>query len=242
MHTNENPFTCTMCEKVFTKNSYLKFHIRYHHEKSFNYVCKECGKGFMHLPLLISHELKHTGERPFSCDLCTKSFFAIRSMKDHMKQKHGPKTYFTCDVCKKTFDRLGSLTSHKRAHFEENKKFDCVACNKTFVLKCQLKKHITIISHMNSKSYSCELCEKRFTTNHLLKKHLTVHSGVKSHVCGMFGRVYYHKRSLMRHLIIAHSETQTLFSCDLCENKYFSENLLIEHKLKKHPKETPLTL
>jgi len=50
-------------------------------------MCRVCGKRFHHQSHIIRHERTHSGESPFVCDICQKSFMQLSSLKAH-KQKH----------------------------------------------------------------------------------------------------------------------------------------------------------
>jgi Zinc finger, C2H2 type len=52
------------------------------------YVCEECGMRFQRPSNLKVHILKHTGERPFTCDVCLKSFTTASNTTRHRKSLH----------------------------------------------------------------------------------------------------------------------------------------------------------
>ena len=47
-----------------------------------------CGKFFSELSNLRKHEKIHTGERPFTCKYCAKSFGVKRVLQRHIRTKH----------------------------------------------------------------------------------------------------------------------------------------------------------
>ena len=54
------------------------------------HTCDRCGKDFPTPSKLQRHNLTHTGERPFACDLCARGFTQLSHLKNHQKFSHNP--------------------------------------------------------------------------------------------------------------------------------------------------------
>lgn len=50
------------------------------------YKCKLCGKSFRQKNELIVHTRRHTGEKPFKCNICDKAFADISEQRRHVRR------------------------------------------------------------------------------------------------------------------------------------------------------------
>lgn len=82
---------CEHCGKMFTRNSFMKDHIRRTHLKEKNVSCTLCSEKFFDNYLLRLHMVKHEGERKFACTVCGKAFLRKSNLHSHMEmhKKYG---------------------------------------------------------------------------------------------------------------------------------------------------------
>ena len=99
VHADTKDFLCTLCGKAFPRMASLNVHYRRRHRDDVPdsakrpgpeqlYNCSACDKIFLSRQEAERHELRHTGAKPFSCDICSRSFTRKDKMKEHKRRVH----------------------------------------------------------------------------------------------------------------------------------------------------------
>jgi len=148
------PYSCTVCDRRFTRKRFLKVHQRVHSKEKF--LCIMCDAQFSQKELLNEHQQIHSGEKPFLCTICGTQFKHRASLIDH-KGIHSGEKPFICTVCNRRFRRRSHLNTHLRMHTGE-KPFVCSVCDKCFSRKSNLVAH--------GKRHTAENHRKRRLLNH----------------------------------------------------------------------------
>ena len=72
-----------MCDNSFAQKGTLKTHQLVHTEER-PYICNVCSQSFRDKRTLTVHQVTHTEERPFVCDACNRSFGCRSLLSSHI--------------------------------------------------------------------------------------------------------------------------------------------------------------
>ena len=117
--------------------------------------CETCGKVCGDKTKLREHRRKHTGERPYQCSFCEKTFATTGITKRHEDVTHTQTNFKICDECGSSFSTRGGLEAHlQKAHGILNR-FKCEKCSTYFLTEEGMKQHVAINS---CKESTCPVC------------------------------------------------------------------------------------
>ncbi|XP_033113586.1 histone-lysine N-methyltransferase MECOM-like [Anneissia japonica] len=113
-HNSERQYSCENCSKVFTDPSNLQRHIRTQHHGARCHACPECGKTFATSSGLKQHTHIHSSIKPFTCEVCLKSYTQFSNLCRHKRMHIDCRTRLKCMGCGQVFSTVTSLNKHRR--------------------------------------------------------------------------------------------------------------------------------
>ncbi|CAD7081209.1 unnamed protein product [Hermetia illucens] len=153
MRVHNSKHKCEECNKHFRTGTHLRAHEMRVHPGKWNAIqCGICERYFACKSDYFRHQLTHTKETPFECNMCPQKYRYKKFLENHMRQSHdineeelqeflkekyGRKSWlsgtFTCDICSMEMvraDVAAHLENHMLNRDVENKKNKSASNNK----------------------------------------------------------------------------------------------------------------
>ena len=169
------------------------------------------------------HEKTHSGEKPFSCNFCEKSFLWKDSLKNH-ELTHEKEKAFPCQYCTKTFTLKSYMLAHEKVHTGEG--YACEYCDKIFSLENNLKTHKRL--HLGDKPFSCKYCDQKFTQKSMAQGHERTHTGEKPFACDYCNKRFNRKDTLNNHKLRHTREEKP--KCSYCGKGFLNAVYVRKHE------------
>ncbi|KAL4239941.1 hypothetical protein ACF0H5_000737 [Mactra antiquata] len=234
-------YHCPFCKKTYpNRNKLYQAHVQWHCDESDRYMCEMCGEKFKYKRYYDVHKRRHTGERPYICEVegCGKDFRSPDGLKQH-KWVHENR-FFLCNYCGRKFKQPSLLNNHKKTHTEEWR-YTCIYCPEKFHTLWRFKKHLAhthpdkvtdIKEKFKITLHRCEMCPKVYYESEDYRCHLNTHKGIKPYPCTVCGKSFTDKSNMKAHEK-THSGGKKL-KCELCPRRFDEEKYLKAHVERLH--------
>lgn len=227
------PHKCRICSRFYKHYKSLKYHLKTHSKRPFDFKCQTCEASFAQKIDLEKHMRTHDGSRPYKCEECGSRFTQSSALKRH-ERIHANVKPFSCDDCGASFSQNSSLKRHRNSH-QQTKPFKCEFCQASFGGKQNLQAHVNSLHGdlptQKQQHFTCNVCSMTFLwKNNLLTHKKNAHQRSKGHTCTKCSKSFSSKSNLNRHCLQVHPELpeddakvdteKKPFACSACDQRF----------------------
>ncbi|RVE54827.1 hypothetical protein evm_000594 [Chilo suppressalis] len=194
---------CTICDKEFTKRAAYQRHMDEVHQPN-SVFCPVCDKSFTRKSTLLVHMKKHyeggegssagtaqPEDDAYACDVCGAQYDNENALKNHQIRQHG--------------EESGESEDDGEVPIAQPGEFTCGQCGDGVATPRDLIAHRSM--HATPTKFFCNICKVYFARALDLSSHTRARHADNEKVffpCAMCDRFYMNKKSLQRHIEMAH--------------------------------------
>jgi len=228
-HMNK-PCACVFCGEPSKMKNAVFVHSMQQQNERLHFVCDRCHQKLVHLE-----------ERPFSCNICKKSFISKDDFVSHSKvhKKEEFRKRVICNICKQVFTHVSTLRQHMISHSGEKSFSYEVAKDVSTPLKSRCSTKIQMLLDSNDSPEQAKEVPSSSLYG-ISRRHTS--SSFSSHldplICSKLppGAALVSDHSVFASMGMT---TTTTFPCGFCHKTYTRKGALLRH-IKKHHDENPL--
>ncbi|XP_072943111.1 uncharacterized protein [Epargyreus clarus] len=203
MNVHYRNFVCDQCGAGYVTKQRLKVHMKYTHETG-RFPCESCKKVYDTRHKFRSHvDSVHKMLKKNKCPKCPERFADFFNKHKHMVEAHGlAPLVYKCNVCDSVFRRRYGLSLHMKRMHLDVRDVQCQICSYKCYTNTELKIHMA--KHSSEKTYECTVCKKSYARNKTLKEHMRIHNNDRRYSCVVCGQAFVQNCSLKGHMKTHH--------------------------------------
>ena len=238
IHTNPKDKECSVCHQKFAYSSYLLAHIsNVHRVKPLEefFYCNLCDQKLKSATTLRIHKRMHTGEKPFKCEACEKTFRQHTHRRSHTLKAHIELSKSSCTICSLEFNDINRHMNRMHSGYKiEKKEVACKQCDLKFPSKYSARSHLLKV-HRPDISFKCTSCDFKSIYRKDLISHNRIHTGERPFKCNSCEYAATQQNILKSHIKVHHAKEIEMVQCEICSKTV--RKISVQTHIKSHNSE-----